>query len=34
VVLDIHRDTARLAVLLFGALRQVSAPITWLVARD
>jgi hypothetical protein len=34
VVLDTHRDTATLAVLLFGALRQVQAPLAWLVARD
>jgi transcriptional antiterminator RfaH len=34
VVLATHRDTASLAVLLFGALRQVSAPIAWLAARD
>jgi hypothetical protein len=34
VVLDTHRDTATIAVLLFGALREVSAPLGWLVARD
>jgi transcription antitermination factor NusG len=34
VVLATHRDTATLGVLLFGALREVSAPIAWLVARD
>jgi hypothetical protein len=33
-VLATHRDTATLAVLLFGALREVQAPIAWLVRRD
>jgi transcription antitermination factor NusG len=34
VVLDVSRDTARVSVLLFGALRQVTAPLDCLVARD
>jgi transcription antitermination factor NusG len=34
VVLATHGDHATVAVLLFGALRQVSAPIAWLVARQ
>jgi transcription antitermination factor NusG len=34
VVLSIHRDTATLAVMMFGALRQVQAPLAWLVARE
>ncbi|HEX3399409.1 MAG TPA: transcription termination/antitermination NusG family protein [Acetobacteraceae bacterium] len=34
VVLATHRDTATLAVLLFGALREVQAPVAWLVRRD
>jgi hypothetical protein len=34
VVLATHRDTATIGVLLFGALRQVQAPVAWLVARD
>jgi transcription antitermination factor NusG len=33
VVLSVSRSTARLSVLLFGALRQVSAPVAWLVER-
>jgi transcription antitermination factor NusG len=34
VVLDTHGEHATLAVLLFGALRQVSAPVAWLVERQ
>jgi transcriptional antiterminator RfaH len=34
VVLATHRDTATLAVLLFGALRQVQAPVAWLSERS
>jgi hypothetical protein len=34
VVLDTHRDTATLGVMIFGALREVSAPLGWLVARE
>jgi transcription antitermination factor NusG len=34
VVLDVSRDTARVSVLLFGALREVKAPIDCLVTRD
>jgi transcription antitermination factor NusG len=34
VVLRVARETAHLSVMLFGALRQVSAPVAWLMARD
>jgi transcription antitermination factor NusG len=34
VVLDTHGEHATLAVLLFGALRQVVAPVAWLVERQ
>jgi transcription antitermination factor NusG len=34
VVLDTHHDNATLGVMLFGALREVSAPIAWLVERQ
>jgi transcription antitermination factor NusG len=34
VVLRVHHDTAHLSVMLFGALRQVQAPVAWLAARD
>jgi transcriptional antiterminator RfaH len=34
VVLSTHGEHATLAVLLFGALRQVSAPVAWLVERQ
>jgi transcription antitermination factor NusG len=34
VVLSVHRDTATLGVMIFGALRQVQAPIEWLMPRD
>jgi hypothetical protein len=34
VVLATHRDTATLGVMIFGALRQVQAPIAWLVERS
>jgi transcription antitermination factor NusG len=34
VVLNTHGERATVAVLLFGALRQVVAPIAWLVARQ
>jgi transcription antitermination factor NusG len=34
VVLEVRGDHATLAVLLFGALRQVVAPVAWLVARQ
>jgi transcription antitermination factor NusG len=34
VVLDTHGEHATVAVLLFGALRQVRAPVAWLVARQ
>jgi transcriptional antiterminator RfaH len=34
VVLSTHGEHATLAVLLFGALRQVTAPVAWLVARQ
>jgi transcriptional antiterminator RfaH len=34
VVLDVHGEHATVAVLLFGALRQVVAPVAWLVARQ
>jgi transcription antitermination factor NusG len=34
VVLATHRDTATIGVMLFGALRTVSAPIAWLVERQ
>jgi transcription antitermination factor NusG len=34
VVLRVARETAHLSVMLFGALRQVQAPVAWLVARD
>jgi transcription antitermination factor NusG len=34
VVLRVARETAHVSVMLFGALRQVQAPVSWLVARD
>jgi transcription antitermination factor NusG len=34
VVLSVRRDTAHVSVMLFGALRQVQAPVAWLTARD
>jgi transcription antitermination factor NusG len=34
VVLSTHGEHATLAVLLFGALRRVSAPVAWLMARQ
>jgi hypothetical protein len=34
VVLSVRSQHARLSVMLFGALRQVQAPVAWLVARD
>jgi transcription antitermination factor NusG len=34
VVLRVARETAHLSVMLFGALRQVSAPVAWLVDRE
>jgi transcription antitermination factor NusG len=34
VVLRIRHDTAHLSVMLFGGLREVRAPVAWLVARD
>jgi transcription antitermination factor NusG len=34
VVLEVRGDRATVGVLLFGALRRVSAPVAWLVARD
>jgi hypothetical protein len=34
VVLATSGDHATVAVLLLGALRQVSAPVAWLVARS
>jgi hypothetical protein len=33
VVLDVSRDTARVSVMLFGELRNVKAPVSWLVER-
>jgi transcription antitermination factor NusG len=34
VVLRVARETAHVSVMLFGALRQVQAPVAWLVARE
>jgi transcription antitermination factor NusG len=34
VVLSVSRETATLALLLFGELRQVSAPVGWLMSRE
>jgi transcription antitermination factor NusG len=34
VVLSVRRDTAHLSVMLFGGLREVSAPVAWLVERE
>jgi transcription antitermination factor NusG len=34
VVLSVHRDTARLSVMILGGLRQVQAPVAWLVERE
>jgi transcriptional antiterminator RfaH len=34
VVLRVARETAHLSVLIFGGLREVQAPVAWLVARD
>jgi transcriptional antiterminator RfaH len=34
VVLSVSRQHARLSVMIFGALRQVQAPVAWLMARD
>lgn len=34
VVLAVSRETARIAVLLFGELRTITAPVTSLVARE
>jgi transcription antitermination factor NusG len=34
VVLSVSRQFAHVAVLLFGALRDVSAPVSWLTPRD
>ncbi|HEY2619638.1 MAG TPA: transcription termination/antitermination NusG family protein [Acetobacteraceae bacterium] len=34
VVLSVRSQHARLSVMLFGGLRQVQAPVAWLVARD
>jgi transcription antitermination factor NusG len=34
VVLRVSRETAHLSVMIFGGLRQVQAPVAWLVARE
>jgi transcription antitermination factor NusG len=34
VVLSTHRDTARLAVMILGGLRTLSAPLKWLTLRE
>jgi transcription antitermination factor NusG len=34
VVLRVQRQTAHVSVMLFGGLREVQAPVAWLVARD
>jgi transcription antitermination factor NusG len=34
VVLRVARETAHVSVMIFGGLREVQAPIAWLVARD
>jgi transcription antitermination factor NusG len=34
VVLRIHHDTAHLSVMILGGLREVQAPVSWLMARE